>query len=92
MTLPEIRHQLIKIAADARVPSDLSAEIVKLAMATKKRRSKRSQTTSRKMTSELREAVHAYHAAHPTLSQFAIATHFGINQGRVSETLRGFRT
>jgi S-adenosylmethionine:diacylglycerol 3-amino-3-carboxypropyl transferase len=44
------------------------------------------------MTEELRTAIRAYWNARPNASNQEIATVFGVNVGRVSESLAGFRT
>lgn len=41
---------------------------------------------------EKREAIRRYKAHHPTMTQLEIGRVFNVNQGRVSEALRGFRT
>lgn len=41
---------------------------------------------------EVAAEIRAYHAANQNLTQSAIARHFNVNPGRVSEALNGKRT
>jgi hypothetical protein len=47
--------------------------------------------TSERMTPEKRMEIREYARAHPELTQTEITLHLNVNQGRVSETLHGFR-
>jgi hypothetical protein len=44
------------------------------------------------MTDALRDAIRAYHVAHPDQPQTRVARVFNVNPGRVSEALSGYRT
>ncbi len=52
----------------------------------------RAPTTSKKMTIKLRKDIKRMHALFPEKSQRWIGQQIGVDQGRVSETLAGFRT
>jgi hypothetical protein len=50
---------------------------------------RRAQTRSPKLTPKLAEKIRQYAAANPDLHQQDIANHFGVNVGRVSDSLHG---
>lgn len=87
LTIPEIRERLFVLAVELDCP-----ELAELAEGTKRRSPvKRAVVTSRPMTRTLAVAVRAYAAAHPETSQQQIAAVFHLNNGRISEALRGYR-
>lgn len=44
--------------------------------------------SSQPITPEISEAIRAYYAANPDVTQQQIANHFNVNSGRVAEALR----
>jgi hypothetical protein len=86
MRLPEIATRIREIAGERGIP-----ELVNLAEQIGRRTSRRGPTTSRPMTKGLAGGIRLYALAHPGMTQLEIARHFDVNQGRVSETLRGKR-
>lgn len=86
MRLPEIVEELHKLADDFSIPRlhDLADEI-------RRRPSTRSAPTSRPMTPTLRAQIRLAARLNPEMSQLEIAKSFGVNQGRVSEALKGKR-
>jgi hypothetical protein len=87
VTIPEIAERLREKARELN-----DGELMELADAMRRRRPvKRAEPTSRRMTGELRVAIREYAKAHPEKSQLEIGVHFGVNPGRVSESIRGFR-
>lgn len=87
MTLPDIMAELRQLAQDYNLP-----RLKELADEIRRRPGTRGRYTSRKTTEFLREQIRLFRVAHPGLSQKEIADHFGVNPGRVSEALKGFRT
>lgn len=87
MRLPEIADELRRLAKDFSIPrlADLAEEIRRRPIL------KRADAVSAPMTPWLAEEIRAYADAHPDLSQLEIAETFNVNQGRVSEVLRGKR-
>jgi hypothetical protein len=90
LTIPEIRDELIAIAADLHpVVGD---RIRALALETKRRSPvRRARITARKVTPELADEVEAFAARNPRLRMSEIGRRFGIDGGRVSEILAGKR-
>ena len=103
MTIPEVRAALVELIRrlDDRL-DDLECgvqavrgfrdEITELIEQLRRRPAvTRAPITSQKATAALVRSIRAYHAAHPTATQHAIATYFHVNSGRVSEALAGKR-
>lgn len=87
MRVPQVADRLRALSAQHGIP-----ELSKLAEQLRRRPPKSiAPDHSRPMTDELREEIRAYAEAHPEASQLTIGNRFGVNPGRVSETLRGFR-
>jgi hypothetical protein len=87
MRIPEIRIRLHEIADERGIP-----ELAELAEATKRRYHGRAAgTVSAPVTDALAEAVRAYCAAYPEMPEHRVCILFNLNQGRVSEILRGKR-
>lgn len=87
MTLPEIRERMIQLAALHNLP-----ELRTLAEHTRRRRNcQPAPIVSAPVTDETRQAVREFAAANPEMTMHNIATHFDLNQGRVSEILYGKR-
>ena len=85
MTIPEIRDRLIELADAHGI-----AELRELASGLHRRRARRkAPVRSRPITAALAASIRAAAAADPKAAQHAIATRFGVNQGRVSEALSG---
>jgi hypothetical protein len=76
-------RSLIDVAADLRTcVVDLS----------RKPRATQAPRASRPMTRIIKQQVIDLHRLHPELTQHQIATALGVNPGRVSETIAGYRT
>lgn len=87
MRIPEIQTRLHELAVQLGC-----AELSTLANELSRRRSpRRAAVNSQPMTPELKDAIRAYHRAHPQAAQTDIARVFNVNPGRVSEALRGVR-
>lgn len=87
MRIPEIRERLHELA-------DLHGidELHDLAEATRRRFNGRTgRRASVPVTPELNEALRAYMAAFPDMTLHEVSQLFRLNQGRVSEALRGKR-
>lgn len=92
MRLPEIAEELRTIAVDERMPQDLSIKIADCAASISRRPARmRRPAQSATITPQLYDDIRAYYEANKNMTQTAIAAHFNINQGRVSEALRGKR-
>lgn len=94
MRLPEIRDRLHVLADDlaAAGMADKAATLRALADETKRRRAVRhTRAKSRPVTTETRDRIHALARANPDWSMIEIGEAVGVNQGRVSEVLAGFR-
>jgi hypothetical protein len=89
MKLPEVRDALHDIASQL---DKLSSTVAQLAEETKKRPArKKAPVNSKPMTDKLAAEIRQFSKLNPNKSQFEIAKIFGVNQGRVSEVLRGKR-
>lgn len=92
MRLPEVRSTLILLSEDQRLPKDIAKHLRGLAAEITRRPSRRmAQATSAPSTPALRKQIREYARENPTMSQLEIGKRFNVNQGRVSEALRGFR-
>lgn len=88
MRIPEIRDRLLQIADMHRIP-----EIERLDHQLTRRAPKRkAPKSSDAMTDEKAAGIRKFAQDNPTMTQVEIGRHFNVNQGRVSEALRGFRT
>lgn len=88
MRLPEVADRLRQIADQHQID-----ELHALAAEIRRRPAKsRAAPHSTRMTPMMADAIRRYHRDHPGASQVEIAQFFGVNPGRVSEALRGFRT
>lgn len=98
MRLTEVKGRIEGIAAelvanDRRHMLDIAEELRDLAAEIPRRPPvMKAKATSRKMTPEIEEEIGELHRQNPTWSQARIARHVGVNAGRVSETLAGFRS
>lgn len=89
MKLPEVRDALHEIAGDL---ISVAEKIKRLAEETRKRPAHRkAPAKARPISQELEESIMEFARQNPKASQFEIGKRFGVNQGRVSETLRGKR-
>ena len=87
MTIPEIRDELHYLADQTGM-----LRLHFLADQTWRRSAGRhTRAKARKITPELIDLVWLFAQRNPSLSEFEIGVRFGINQGRVSEILFGFR-
>ncbi len=93
MRLPEVKSSLILLSEDDRLPSDVSDVLRRLAGEISRRRSRRvAKPACAPITPELRQKIRDFAYSNPTMSQLEIGKRFNVNQGRVSEALRGYRT
>jgi hypothetical protein len=93
MRIPEIADSIRSIAFDPRIPSDVQQKLRLCAAEMGRRQNgERRRPQSATMTPELAQAIREYHAKNQHLTQSAIARHFNVNPGRVSEALHGKRT
>lgn len=93
LTIPQIRGRLHEIARvlDAWMPC-LSRELHDLAEQTKRRPPvRRVSDRNRRLTPMLAADIREYARRNPDAAQQEIATHFGLNAGRVSEAMAGKR-
>lgn len=94
MRLPEIRDRLHVLADDlaAAGMGDKAATLRTLADETKRRRAvRRTRAKAHLVTDQTRDRIHTLARANPDWSMFEIGEACGVNQGRVSEVLAGFR-
>lgn len=87
MKIPEIRSRLLILAEKY---DSLELRFLALEL-TRRRNTIPAEPRCNPMTAELREKIIQYATENPDLSQLEIGNHFGVNPGRVSETLYGFR-
>ena len=87
MRLPEVAEELRELAKEYDIP-----RLLELADEIKRRPSMKGERVSKKITPDIRHAVKAIKRKYPNIAQITIAKHLGINQGRVSEILKGKRT
>lgn len=88
MRIPEVRARLREIANETgnEELDRLADELVRRPPVTA------APVKSRKMTDTLRQQIVQYHQTYPALTQVEIGAAFGVNPGRVSEALAGFRS
>lgn len=87
MKIPEVADRLRTIAEEAGI-----AELRALADELRRRPcGRKAPPSAEPMTPELARRIQAYRRANPSLSQVEISQHFRVNQGRVSEVLKGKR-
>ena len=100
MVIPEIQEELKQLAKFARcqIPMQphqqtyVADRVAFLAAELGRRKQhKTGNTTSRRMTTALKAEVVRLRNENPEWTQAQIAQKLGINSGRVSETLHGFR-
>ena len=89
-TIPVIRERMLEIT---REMAKLTRELTKLAKLTKRRSPTRRapRTKCAPVTKALAYRVKVYARANPDMHMRDIGRAFGIDQGRVSEILSGFR-
>ena len=93
MRIPEIAESIRAMAFDPRLPADLSAKLRTYASEMGRRPAReRRPSQSATMTPELAAEIRRYHQTNQHLTQTAIARHFNVNPGRVSEAINGKRT
>jgi len=87
MTMEQVRARLYALAEEHGIP-----ELHLLAEQTRRRYNGRTTPkVSDTVTPETEAAIRAYHAAYPDKALHQVARVFQVNQGRVSEALRGKR-
>jgi len=96
VTIPEIRRRLHELAdelaAGMRGGREMSAELRRLAEATRRRPAPRvAPIKSHPATAQTSEEIRKLAKFLPNASQAEIAHEFNVNPGRVSEALRGKR-
>lgn len=88
MKIPEVADRLRSIAAEAGID-----ELRRLADELRRRPAgRKARPSSEPMTDRLAQQIRAYRRANPSLSQVEISRRFAVNQGRISEVLKGKRT
>ncbi len=94
MRIPEVRQEMYDLANELREYGlDEEADVLcNLAEETKRRYTGRGRRVSRSMTPAIEQEIRNIHIMYPDTTQLEIARHVGVSDGRVSETLRGFRT
>jgi hypothetical protein len=96
MTIPECRNALLAIANSLAIKSGCTDEARGIRMIVKEmlRRPavKVARTKARRVTPELQERIRAFAKLHPDMPNRDIGRVFGVDGGRVSEALAGFRT
>lgn len=87
MQIPEVRAELRELAAQHGIPrlNELADELYRRPPV------KRARPKARRVTEELRIAIRAYALANPGKSNREVGRHFGVDGGRVSEAINGFR-
>lgn len=87
MRIPEIQTRLLEIARENGMD-----EVASLALQlTRRSPKKRAPASSKPMTAKLAHEIREFSRSNPDMTQAAIGRVFNINQGRVSEAVRGFR-
>lgn len=96
MKIPEVRERLYALAdsLEAQCGLPLTAiEIRHLADELKRRpRAHSGRSGGTRITNEKRNAIREFAQLHPEMTEFQIGSYFGVNQGRVSEAISGWRT
>ena len=86
-TIPEIRKRMHELADELG-----SDELRELAEETRRSAAvTRAQPTSTPLTPQLAKEIREFQKQNPTLHQRAIAEHFNVNPGRVSEALNNLK-
>lgn len=81
-TIPELRQRLYLIAIElGHIADELERRPSR----------KKAPRSSVPMTPDLAERIRNFASHHPEWTENDIGIHFGVNQGRVSESLRGKR-
>jgi len=87
MSIPAVRARLRELAEEHGIP-----ELNELADQTFRRSAQRRATTrSPKVTADMAQEIRDYAAANPDAHLQDIAEHFGVNHGRVTESLNNER-
>lgn len=88
MKMAEIREELYDLSVSYELP-----RLRELADATFRRTPvKRARAKAKKLTEEVKRHIRDVYAEHPDWSNRRIGQQCGVDGGRVSETLAGFRT
>lgn len=82
MRIPEIRKEL----------AEISGRLAVLADELNRRSGPRAPSTSERIDAELAATIRKYAKTFPDMTQADIGRVFNVNQGRVSEAIRGKRT
>jgi hypothetical protein len=88
MKIPQIQARLTELSKELRCPeiASLAGELSRRKLVIK------APNHSTPMSNDIRVAIRNAHVDNPELPLNRIAAMFDVNPGRVSETLRGFRT
>lgn len=86
MRLPEIQNELRELAKKHKLP-----RLTYLANQMSRRKGTRANVSSLTVTPSIRKKIIELKRKHPRMTQFEIAEKCRVNQGRVSEVLRGKR-
>ncbi len=88
MRIPDVQKRLEEIAEEKGL-SELRTLAGHLSRQSPRRKAPQA---SEPCTDEKREKIRQFAFDRPTMTQVEIGRQFNVNQGRVSEALRGFRT
>lgn len=94
MKLPDVRAQLLALAADIEAAglAEKAQALRQLAEETRRRRPvKRARAHAHKMTKVVADRIRSTARQHPDWSNRRIGLYCGVDGGRVSEVLAGFR-
>lgn len=86
LTIPQIRERLFELAI---IHSD--DELADLARATYRRTYTRAPTTRKGLDSETKADIYDFVMRNPNMAMQDVANIFGVNPGRVSEAVHGYR-
>ena len=89
MRIPDIAKALVEVAQERHCPPDLAERILLLTEEMGRRVGPRRPRQSATMTPQLAHQIRVYYYANRNLTQTAIARHFNVNPGRVSEAIHG---
>ena len=92
MRIPEIREAMYALADEPGMAPRFSKTLRWLADELKRRPAPRkAEAVSARITPKLAHNIRAFAVRHPNVTQFEIGRRFRVNQGRVSEVVRGKR-
>ena len=92
-TIPEVMERLLLLAREADAHDIFLGDEIRACVADlpRRKRVRKAPAKARKITDQLREKLRRYALAHPDMSYQEIGAKHGVNAGRVSEALAGYR-